>query len=76
MPQDRVRPLEETLDPEDWKAMRELEHRRVDDMLDPWKRSGRRLHGGTSLTRRIEPDSRRKDFDVLVRGVNQIGEGV
>ena len=34
MPQGRERPLEETLDPEDWKAMRELGHRMVDDMLE------------------------------------------
>lgn len=34
MAQERARPREETLDPEDWEAMRALGHRMVDDMLD------------------------------------------
>jgi glutamate/tyrosine decarboxylase-like PLP-dependent enzyme len=34
MPQDRNPPAEETLDPEDWGAMRALGHRMLDDMLD------------------------------------------
>jgi glutamate/tyrosine decarboxylase-like PLP-dependent enzyme len=33
MSQERVKPIEETLDPEDWESMRALGHRMVDDML-------------------------------------------
>ena len=33
MSQESVKPIEETLDPEDWEAMRVLGHRMVDDML-------------------------------------------
>ena len=33
MSQERVEPIEETLDPEDWESMRVLGHRMVDDML-------------------------------------------
>lgn len=34
MSQDKVNSIEETLDPEDWEAMRTLGHQMVDDMLD------------------------------------------
>lgn len=34
MAQNRATPVEETLDPADWEAMRALGHRMVDDMLD------------------------------------------
>lgn len=34
MRQERVLPVEETLDPEDWESMRALGHRMLDDMLD------------------------------------------
>jgi aromatic-L-amino-acid decarboxylase len=34
MNQDKEAPLEETLDPEDWAAMKELGHCMVDDMLE------------------------------------------
>ena len=37
MSEPNVMPLEETLDPEDWEAMRALGHRMVDDMLDYMK---------------------------------------
>jgi len=33
MSQERVKPVEETLDPENWESMRTLGHRMVDDML-------------------------------------------
>jgi aromatic-L-amino-acid decarboxylase len=33
MSQERVKPIEETLDPADWESMRALGHRMVDDML-------------------------------------------
>jgi len=37
MAQQKAIPVEETLDPEDWEAMRSLGHRMVDDLLDHMK---------------------------------------
>ena len=34
MQSDQERPLEETLDPDDWESMRALGHRMMDDMVD------------------------------------------
>jgi aromatic-L-amino-acid/L-tryptophan decarboxylase len=65
MSQENVKPTEETLDPQDWEAMRALGHRMVDDMMTYLQNV--RSKPGDPLTR--------KAIDEICVPLTQEGEG-